>query len=224
MSRLPTPGGPWKRYACASPSSSAARSRRLASGCSETFSNASKDLLGDVCGRTASVDRFYPLWERFRQQTISVGDLPAELLVLSLDPVAVPADATGRLVGVDLEQEGAVGQPLADRRQVQLQDALDTEPARDTLISQRGVEVAVADDDRPALERRADHLLDELRARRREQRRLGPRRDPVRGQEQLAHPLAELCPARLPRRHHVPAGGPNRLGEQLGLSRLPRAV
>src|SRR5207244_8760393 len=166
MVRFPTPGGPWKRYACASASSSAARSRRLASGCSETFSNASKDLLRDVCGRAASVDRLDPLRKRCRQQTISVGDLPPELLVFPLDPVAVPADPARGLVRVDLEQEGAVGQSLADCRQVQLEHALDTETPRDTLIGERGVEVAVADDDGAALERRSDHLVDELRARR----------------------------------------------------------
>src|SRR5437867_9867539 len=103
MSRLPTPGGPWKRYACASPSSSAARSKRFASGCSETFSNASKDLLGDFCGRAASVHRLDPLRKRFREQTISVGDLAAEATVLSLDPVAVLADPPRRLVRIDLE-------------------------------------------------------------------------------------------------------------------------
>ena len=37
--RLPTPCGPWKRYACAGPSSSAASSSRFASCCSGTRSN-----------------------------------------------------------------------------------------------------------------------------------------------------------------------------------------
>src|SRR5207244_12899276 len=102
--------------------------------------------------------------------------------------------------------------------------ALDTETPRDTLIGERGVKVAVADDDGAALERRSDHLVDELRARRGEQGRLGPGRDSVPRQKELAHPLAERCPAGLTRRDHVAAGLPNRLGEQLGLRRLPRAV
>ena len=42
--RFPTPGGPWKRYACAGPSASAARSRRFASACSGKLSKTSTDL------------------------------------------------------------------------------------------------------------------------------------------------------------------------------------
>ena len=59
---------------------------------------------------------------------------------------------------------------------VQLEHGVDAEPARDALVGERRVDVAVADDRRAALERRPDHPLDELGARRREQRRLGPRR------------------------------------------------
>src|SRR5207248_8998270 len=176
--RLPTPGGPWKRYACASPSSSAARSRRLASGCSETFSNASKDLLGDLGGRAAAVHRLDPLGEGFRELTIGDSDLPPEALVLLLDPVAVAADPLRRFDRVDLEEEGAVRQPALDRRQVELEHPFDAEAAGDSLVRERGVEVAIADDDGLAFERRGDHLVDKLGAGRREERRLGPGRDP----------------------------------------------
>src|SRR5919199_262612 len=59
--RLPTPGGPCSRYACAGPSASAARSRRFASGCSGKLSNLSTDLHGEVAGRLRAVERDHPL-------------------------------------------------------------------------------------------------------------------------------------------------------------------
>ena len=64
---------------------------------------------------------------------------------------------------------------------------VDAEPARDSLVGERRVDVAVADDVRAALERRPDHALDELGARGREQRRLGPRRHLGPVEQQLAH-------------------------------------
>ncbi len=49
--------------------------------------------------------------------------------------------------------------------QVELEHAFDAEAARDPLVGERRVDVAVADDVGAAGEGRADHLVDELRAR-----------------------------------------------------------
>ena len=116
------------------------------------------------------------------------------------------------------------GSTPRDRVQVQLEHALEAEAARDPLVGERRVEVAVADHVGAALERRRDHVLDELRARRGEERRLGPGRDLALGEQQLAHPLAELGPAGLARGDDLAAVGGERLGEQLGLGRLAGAV
>ena len=48
--RLPTPGGPWKRYACAGPSASAASSSRFASACSGKPWKRVTHLLRDLVG------------------------------------------------------------------------------------------------------------------------------------------------------------------------------
>ena len=54
--RLPTPDGPWKRYACAGPRRrAAARSRRFASACSGMLSKTFTDLLCDHLGRAVAV-------------------------------------------------------------------------------------------------------------------------------------------------------------------------
>src|SRR5207247_111979 len=80
------------------------------------------------------------------------------------DPVAFLADSARRFFRVDLQQERAIGQLSADRRQVQLEHAVDAEAARDSLVRERGIEIAVADDDRSALDGGGDHAVDELRA------------------------------------------------------------
>ena len=113
---------------------------------------------------------------------------------------------------------------------VQLEHGVDAEPAGDALVGERGVEEAVAHDVRAALERRPDHLRDELRAGGREERRLGPGRDRAVAEQELADPLPELRPARLARRDDLPALGAQRLGEQRSPAstcpsrRCPRSV
>src|SRR5919199_1164114 len=97
-------------------SPSAARSRRFASGCSEIRSNESKDLLGDRLRRPVGLDRLDSLWEGLREKTIRIGDLPPEVVVLALDPVAAASEPPRRVGRLDLEQERPIGQPAADRR------------------------------------------------------------------------------------------------------------
>ena len=89
------------------------------------------------------------------------------------------------------------GSTPCDGRQVELEHALEAEPARDPLVGERGVDVAVAEHVRAALARRQDHALDELRPRGGEERRLRPRRHVRPVQQELADPLAEVGAARL---------------------------
>src|SRR2546430_2793910 len=171
--RLPTPAGPWKRYACAGPSESAARSRRFASCCSGKLSNASTDLLCDLLGRLLAVDGHDAVGEHRRQLAVRAVDGAVEVFTFALDAVgeACPGRCSRR---IDENEDDAVWEQPADRGLVQLQDRLDAEPARDSLVGERRVDVAVADDVLAGLERGADHALHELRPRGGEQRPLGP--------------------------------------------------
>src|SRR5919199_1905651 len=144
--RFPTPGGPWKRYACAGPSETAARRSRFASGCSGKLSNASMDLAGELGGRLRSVDDDDPVREHRGELTVR---------------------------------------------------AVDAEVARHPLVGKRRVDVAVADHVLPCLERGRDHPLDELGSCGHEERRLGPRRDVVRVEEQRSDLFAEVGAAGL---------------------------
>src|SRR4051794_22979386 len=114
VARLPTPAGPWKRYACAGPSPSAARSSRFASSCSRTLSKLMQHPLRDLARRARAVDHRDPLGKDVGELPVGGVDPGAELVVLALDPVALPADALGRLGRVDEQQEGAIGQDAAD--------------------------------------------------------------------------------------------------------------
>src|SRR5215211_3065491 len=138
VARLPTSAGPWKRYACAEPSLSAAASRRFASSCSGTLSKLVEHLLGDLSCRSRAVDGRDPLREGRCELAVGGVDADAELFVLALDPVALVADATCGLPRVDQEEVGAVRQQPAGGMEVQVQHALEPETARDALVGERG--------------------------------------------------------------------------------------
>src|SRR5260221_1275980 len=87
-SRLPTPGGPWKRYACAGPSRNAASRRRPASRCSEKRANVVTNLLCDRFGRSATVDGNDALRLALGQRPVRSVDAVHELVVLLLDPIS----------------------------------------------------------------------------------------------------------------------------------------
>ena len=108
--------------------------------------------------------------------------------------------------------------------EVEVEDPLEPEPARDSLVRDGRVEVAVADDQRAAGERGPDHLLDVLRASRRIEESLRPGHDVAAVQDEIADPLAELRAARLSRRDDVLALRLEARAEELGLGALPRAV
>src|SRR5437899_2753585 len=89
--RLPTPEGPWKRYACAGSSSSAAASRRFASCCSSSSSNIGGELLAhrerDLGDRPRPVQHAHPLREHRLERPVALGDGLAKRVRLVLDPV-----------------------------------------------------------------------------------------------------------------------------------------
>src|SRR5438105_455183 len=128
--RLPTPAGPWKRYACAGRSAIAARSRRFASACSGKLSNASTDLLCDLVGRPLALDADDPVGKHRRKLAVRAIDRAMEVLALALDPVG-GARPDGRGRRVDEHEEGSVRKEPADRVPVQLEHFFDAEAARD---------------------------------------------------------------------------------------------
>ena len=128
---------------------------------------------------------------------------PSRSIRSSSPPMPAPPPRPRRAAGGSVRS----GSSPPTTAQVEVEHPLEPEPAPDALVGDRRVEVAVADDDRAARERRPDHLLDVLRARRRVQRRLGPRRDVAAVEQQLADRLAERCPARLARERR-PRGRP----------------
>src|SRR3954454_24882172 len=174
-SRLPTPGGPWKRYACAGPSVSAASSSRPASGCSEKRANVLTDLLCDLLLGARAVEHDDPL--RLCARELAVGSVDAlhELDALALDAVVVVAGPRERLLGVEQDEERSIRQQLLGDEQAEVAHLGRPETARDSLVGDRRVEVAVAHDVLAAFERRADHVRRVVRPGRGVERRLGPR-------------------------------------------------
>ena len=113
------------------PSASAAPSRRFASGCSLKAANVLTNLLRDPVGLLRAVEGDDAPGEELGQLPVAVGDDAAELVVLTLDPVEPGRVTRARSLVVDVEDERAVGQQAAGDRQVELEHALDAEPARD---------------------------------------------------------------------------------------------
>src|SRR5262249_44864666 len=124
----------------------------------------------------------------------------------------------------DEEQKRHVGKEPAGHGKVELQDGVDPQPACDSLVGERGVDVPVADHVGTALEGRPDHLFDMLGARGGEERGLGPgpHRRPV--EDECAHSLAELGATRLAREDDVTALRGESRAQKLRLRRLARAV
>src|SRR5437763_2040480 len=118
---------------------SAAARRRFASACSLKVSNVVTDMDGDLLGRKRAVKNDDAVREQVGQLPVAIGDQAPEVLVLALDPVEA-----GRMPGpgrrrVDVEDEGAVGKQAAGHGEVELEDALGPEAAREPLVDARRV-------------------------------------------------------------------------------------
>src|SRR5206468_3245684 len=152
--RLPTPRGPWKQYACATPSASAARNSRFASSCSGNVSKLSTYDLAQIVRVERAVCDQDPLREQFRHRAVRLVDRLREGIALAFDPIRRVRPPSRSLGRIEQEKDRAVGQEPRGDGKVQLQDPLDPQASREALVRQRRVEVAVADDVRAARQRR----------------------------------------------------------------------
>src|SRR5690606_15173371 len=127
--------------------------------------------------------------------------------------------------GVEVEQDGEVGQEVFCRPEGDVAHGFGAEPAADALVGDGGVEVAVHDDDLPALERGPHLLGDVLGAARGEDERLGAGGDVVSAvQDDLAQLVTDAGAAGLPGAGDGVSGIHEPLLEQLRLRRLAAAV
>ena len=114
------PDGPWKRYACAGPSASAARSSRFASCCSGTLSKAFTDLLRELLGaaRSPSSSRRSAPGTCSRARGSRRRPARWKLGALALDAGRWPRGASRCDLGGSTQQRRTVqvGQQVAGRR------------------------------------------------------------------------------------------------------------
>src|SRR5919198_6738491 len=108
--RLPTPGGPWKRYACAGPSASAAPSRPFASSCSGKLSKLIPDDSGQLGGGLRAVQRRDPVREHRGELAVGVVDGGLELEAFALNAVRNGTSPRERVLGCEQHEERAVGE------------------------------------------------------------------------------------------------------------------
>src|SRR3954452_11362031 len=221
--RFPTPGGPWKRYACAGPSASAARSSRFASACSGKLANASTYLLGDLVGRPVAVYGRDALGIHRCEGTVRLVDRTVEAFPLALDPVR-RLTALKCHLRVDDDEERPVREEPTGSCEVEVEHALEAEASSEALVGERRVDVPVADDGVPCAERRSDHTLDELGTGGCEQRRLRPRAHFHAVEQQPPDLLAEQRAAWLTGCDDLAAVGAQSLGEQVRLRGLAGTV
>ncbi len=146
-----------------------------------------------------------------------------EVVSLALDAVGRRAAPEGDL-GVDEDEEGAVGQKATRRDQVQLEHALDAELTRDALIRERRVDVAVAENVATGSKRGSDHAVDELGACGGEERGLGPRTHLQAVEQEATDLFAERRATRLARRDDVASLSAERVREQVRLRGLSGPV
>src|SRR5690349_17655896 len=135
---FPTPAGPWKRKACASPPPSAAVSSRLASVCSGSAPNGPidplVDLRGERLGAGVPVDDDEAAGLTLGELAVGARRARVEVILLTLDAIALAAHSPDSVVGADLEQHGAVGHQPLDGGEVELEHPLEAEPACDALV------------------------------------------------------------------------------------------
>ena len=147
-----------------------------------------------------------------------------EVVRLPLQAVVLSAQPGGQVRDVELEQERPVRNQASDGTEVQLEDAVEPEPATDALVRDGRVEVAIAHHPRPTPERRADDLVHMLCSGCRVQERLGPGSHVAAMEDEVANPLAELGASRLAGDDDVPTVRSEALGEEPRLRRLAGSV
>ena len=96
-----------------------------------------------------------------------------EIQALALDPVGHAA-STQRDLRIDEHEHGPVRQQAVRRDEVELEHLVHAESARETLVGEGRVDVAVGDDVLAGVKRRRDHPARKLGACGREEGRLGP--------------------------------------------------
>ena len=143
---------------------------------------------------------------------------------LAFDPIAIPADALGGSVEVDLEDERHVREQPTGRHAVQVVDVVHSEPAGEALVGERRVDVAVGDHCLAGFESRTDDAVDELRASGREESRLRPRAHLHSFEQQPPHFFPQRCATRLARCDDIVSVGPERVRQELRLSGLAGPV
>ena len=97
----------------------------------------------------------------------------------------------------DVDDDGEVGDEAVDGPHLQVVHLGGAEVAAGALVGDGGVGVAVGDDDLAPLERRPDELVDVVGLVGGEEQRLGPGRDVVAVEHEVADGRAELGAARL---------------------------
>ena len=127
--------------------------------------------------------------------------------------------------GVSMIRARSGRQPV-DGGAVDLQDAVDAQPARPPLVGERGVEEAVAHHPAPGRQRRPHDPLHQLGAGGGEEVGLGHQAQLPRlaRQHDLAHALAQQRPPGLAGARHPQPALLQGVGEQAGLRRLAAAV
>ena len=177
-SRLPTPAGPWKRYACAGPSASAAAKQPLRLGLLRKGRERAHGSSRRARWARCAVENDDALREeRRRAVAVPAGHDQAE----ARRPRARSDRARPPMAGLapresTLRTNVRSGSRPPVTTLFSSEHALDAEPAGDPLVGERRVEVAVADDVGATLERRPDHLGDMLGARPPQRAPLRPRR------------------------------------------------
>ena len=145
---------------------------------------------------------------------------------LALEPVrrAARHGAVGGDGGIGIEEDSEVREQAFGGPQGQIPDIINAEAAGDSLVGNRGVEVAVGQDHVTALEGGADPGGDVVGAVGGVQERLGAGSDVAAVQEELANGAAEVGAAGLASQDAVDAGGGEEVGEDADLGGLTDAV